>query len=167
MRSGTTLSLDPGKQMQDLNFRLTPHGVITGRVLDEDGEPMAMVQLEVSRYRYNQGHKQLLRAGGGSSNDLGEYRIFGVPPGKYYLNATYRSNGMYEPTVDRSSAPPPDEDYVTTFYPGTTDPGAAATIDVLPGGQLQGLDIKLSKSRTVRVRGQVKNFLGETGRIFP
>jgi hypothetical protein len=54
MRSGTTLSLEPGKQMAEVNFRLTPHGVITGRVLDDDGEPVSMVQVEVTSYRYNQ-----------------------------------------------------------------------------------------------------------------
>jgi hypothetical protein len=162
MRSGTTLSLEPGKQLTDVNFRLTPHGVVTGRVLDEDGEPVAMVQVQLMRYRYNQGRKQLMPVGGASTNDLGEYRVFGIPPGKCFLSATYRPSGFYEASLDRSSAVQPDEDYVATYYPGTTEPAAAATVEVLPGAHLQGLDIRLSKSRTVRVRGQVRNLSGSS-----
>jgi protocatechuate 3,4-dioxygenase beta subunit len=160
MRSGTTLSLEPGKQLTDVNFKLTPHGVITGRVLDDDGEPVAMVQIQVLSYRYNQGRKQLLPIGSASTNDLGEYRVFGISPGKCFLSATYRPSGFFEATLDRSSAAQPDEDYVPTYYPGSTDPAAAATVEVLPGAQLQGLDIRLSKTKTVRVRGQVKNLSG-------
>jgi hypothetical protein len=112
------------------------------------------------RYRYNQGRKQLMPVGGASTNDLGEYRAFGISPGKCFLSATYRPSGFYEASLDRSSAVQPDEDYVATYYPGTIDPTAAATVDVLPGAHLQGLDIRLSKSRTVRVRGQVRNISG-------
>jgi hypothetical protein len=68
--------------------------------------------------------------------------------------------GVYEGTVDRSSAPQADEEYVATYYPGTIDSTAAATIEVLPGAQRQGRDIKLSKTKMVRVRGQVKNLAG-------
>src|SRR5207248_1961743 len=104
MRPGTTLSLDPKQHLQDVVFRLTPQAVITGRVLDEDGEPVAYVQVQSLRYRYNQGRKQLMPFGGASTNDLGEYRIFSLPPGRYYLSATSRP-GMFEPTLDRSANP--------------------------------------------------------------
>ena len=58
---------------------------------------MSIVQ--VSRLQYMQGRKQLGRSGGATTNDLGEYRVFGLAPGRYYLNANYRQN----PTV---SSPP-------------------------------------------------------------
>lgn len=161
MRSGTTLSLEAGQRLQEVNFRLTPHGVITGRVLDEDGDPVAFVQVATMRYRYNQGRKQLMGFGATSTNDLGEYRIFGIAPGKYYLSATYRPRSMFETTMDRSSTPQPDEEYVPTYYPGTTDPASATAVEVLPGGQIRGMDFTLSKTHTVRVRGQVKNLAAE------
>ncbi len=160
MRQGATLSLDPGQRLQGLAFRLTPHAVITGRVVDEDGEPVANVQVQTMRYRYSNGRKQLAPFGGASTNDLGEYRIFGLAPGRYYLSATYRSNAAFEPSVDRSANQAPEEGYVPAYYPGTTDPASAAAIDVPPGGQLRGMDLKLSKTRTVRVRGHVQNLSG-------
>ena len=58
-RPGTTLTLAAGQHLQDVNFRLTPHAVIVGRVVDEDGEPVAGAQVQAMRYRYIQGRKQL------------------------------------------------------------------------------------------------------------
>ena len=162
-RPGTTLSLAPGQQLKNVVFRLLPHGVISGRVLDEDGEPVAYAQVQTMRYRYLQGRKQLMPFGGGMTNDLGEYRIFGLAPGRYFLSATSRGGMMFEATLDRSANPAPEEGYVPTYYPGTTDPASAAPIDLQPGTQLRGLDLTLSKARTVRLRGRVVNATG-TGR---
>ena len=155
LRQGTTLTLAAGQHLQDVNFRLTPHAVIIGRVVDEDGEPVANAQVQAMRYRFTQGKKQLQPFGSGSTNDLGEYRMFGLPPGRYYLSATYRNSMMYEPTVDRSASQRPDEDYVPTYYPGTTDSSAAAAQDVAAGAQIRGIDFTLSKAHTVRIRGRV------------
>jgi hypothetical protein len=154
-RPGATLALERGQHVKDIAIKLTQHAVITGRVLDENNEPVVYAQVQALRYRYNQGRKQLMPGGGGSTNDLGEYRIFGLPPGRYYLSATYRTNMMMEPSMDRSAAAQPDEDYVATYYPGTIDPASAAAIDAPAGGQVRGLDFTLSKTRTVRVRGRV------------
>jgi protocatechuate 3,4-dioxygenase beta subunit len=157
LRQGTTLTLAAGQHLQDVNFRLTPHAVIIGRVVDESGDPVANAQVQAMRYRFYQGKKQLQPFGGGSTNDLGEYRMFGLAPGRYYLSATYREGMMYGPTVDRSANQQPDEDYVPTYYPGTTDPSAAAAQDVAAGAQIGGIDFTLSKAHTVRVRGRVVN----------
>jgi hypothetical protein len=155
LRQGTTLTLGAGQHLQDVNFRLTPHAVIVGRVVDEDGEPVANAQVQAMRYRFFQGRKQLQPFGMGSTNDLGEYRMFGLAPGRYFLSATYRDGMMYGPTVDRSANQPPDEDYVPTYYPGTTDPSAAAAQDIAAGAQIRGIDFTLRKAHTVRIRGRV------------
>ena len=154
-RPGTTLTLAPGQHLQEVTFRLTPHAVIMGRVVDEDGEPVTNVQVQALRYRFFQGRKQLQPFGGGSTNDLGEYRMFGLAPGRYFLSAMYRDNMMFEPTVDRSAHQQADEDYVATYYPGTTDPAAASAQDVTAGAQIRGIDFTLRKARTVRIRGRV------------
>jgi len=63
-KPGTLLTLEPGQKSSDLAMRLTPQGVIAGRVLDEEGEPVANVDVQVLRQQYMQGHKQMARAGG-------------------------------------------------------------------------------------------------------
>ena len=154
MRPGTTLSLVRGQSLKEVTFRLTPHGVIAGRIFDEDGEPVPYARIQLLTYRYLQGKKQLSNAGGASSNDLGEYRVFGIAPGKYYLSAMAGNmNFMY--AQDRSAAPQPEEDYVATYYPGTIDASTAVALEVTAGGQLRDIDLRLSKAHTIRVKGHV------------
>ena len=145
-KPGTLLTLEPGQKSSDLAMRLTPQGVIAGRVLDEEGEPVANVDVQVLRQQYMQGRKQMARTGGATTNDLGEYRVFGLPPGRYYVSANSRQNPML---------PQGEDEYVATYFPRTTDPAAAAPMDVAPGAQLRNIDIPLAKMRTVTVRGRV------------
>ena len=51
---------------------------------------------------------------------LGRYRIFGIAPGKYFLMASYRNMSAPMNALDRSETAAADEDYVPTYYPGTT-----------------------------------------------
>ncbi len=148
-RPGTTLVLSQGQTMSNVVLRLTPQGVITGRVLDEDGDPVRNVSVQVQRYRYSGPRKQLMTAGAATTNDLGEYRAFDLSPGKYYVSITYHQNRRMGGTV------PSDEAYVTTYYPGTKDIAAAAQVDVLPGAQIRNIDVTLIKAHTVRVRGRI------------
>src|SRR5260370_38108059 len=101
-------------------------------------------------YRYQQGRKQLSFAGGGSTDDLGDYRIFGVAPGKYFLSAT-ANNQTFAFAQDRSAAPPPDEDYVLTYYPGTADVATARQWDVTPGARLRAIMPRVSKPQTLHL----------------
>jgi 5-hydroxyisourate hydrolase-like protein (transthyretin family) len=80
------------------------------------------------------------------SNDLGEYRMFDLAPGRYFLSA----NPQVE--MDQSAGGP---SYASTYYPGTTDATGATVLDVRPGVQLRGIDIPLVKTRTARLRGRV------------
>jgi len=156
----TSLTLNPGQHTTDIVFRLVPHGVITGRVLDEDGEPVQYVQVNVLRYRFFRGKRQLVPSGGSSTDDLGDYRIFGLAPGKYYLSANYRRwNAMM--AQDRTPGNAPEEGYAPTYFPGTTDPAGAVAIEVPAGGILGGTDLTLRKIRTVRIRGRVANVTGD------
>ena len=61
------------------------------------------------------------------------------------------------PTGDPDS----DETYVPVYYPGSTDPATAAPIDLRPGANYTGVDLLVTETRTVSVRGRVIN--GATG----
>ena len=152
------LVLSPGQRLRDVSFRLVPQGVITGRVVDEDGEPVEHVQVSATR-RIRSGRPNG-QTGFAQTDDQGEYRIFGLEAGKYFLSAIYRQPSMMW-TQDRTAGAGFDEDYAPTFYPGTNDPAGAVAINVQPGAQLRSVDIKLSKTRTVRIRGKVTSPLGE------
>jgi hypothetical protein len=160
MRPGTTLTLSSGQELKLSVFKLQPHGVISGRVLDEDGEPVANVQVQAMTHRYVQGKRQLVPSGNANTNDLGEYRLFGLGPGRYMLTATYRAQfmgGMGMAVTSASRANEPEEGYATTYYPGTSDPSGAIPLIVAAGRSMSNTDIKLVRTRTVRVRGRLLN----------
>lgn len=150
LQAGTVFSLDPKQSMSGVRLRMTPHGVISGRVADEDSEPMPFLQVQAMRYRYLQGRKQLAPYGSATTNDLGEYRIFGLPPGRYLIFVSPRL----------TSAGATGEQYVPMYYPGATDAAAAAPLDVGPGAQLRGADLALSRRRTARLRGHLTDASG-------
>jgi protocatechuate 3,4-dioxygenase beta subunit len=157
-RPGTTITLSKRQSVTDLTIKLTPHAVIAGRIVDDDGEPVVNVPVLLQGFRYYNGRKELTVTGGGANtNDLGEYRIFGVAPGKYFLSASPANRAARVPSfaLDRSAPSATELDHVTTYYPGTIDPGGAVQLDVPAGGQLRGIDLILAKTRVVQVKGRV------------
>jgi protocatechuate 3,4-dioxygenase beta subunit len=162
---GTILSLAPGQRLRDIVFRLIPYGVITGQVYDEDGEWIlgASVQVllgasvQVLRYMYVGGERQLIPSGRDQTNDLGEYRVYGLAPGRYYVSASAETS--LRPSAGRAQASP-EEGYAPTFYPGTNDPNHASPIELRGGDVLSSIDFGLLPTPTVRVRGQVVNSVG-------
>ena len=145
-RPGTALTLDKAQKVTAIALRLTPQAVITGRIVDEDGDPVRNVSVQAMRMGYNQGRRQLISAGNVQTNDLGEYRLYDIPGGKYYVSAMLRSMGPMAAGKDR---------YVPAYYPGATDPAAAAQLDVPAGTQMRGIDLTLRRAPTVAVRGKI------------
>ncbi len=149
----TVLSLDPGQRLKDLALKLAPHAVITGRIVDEKGEPVVFADVQAMSYGYYRGKKVLKPAGSGRTNDLGEYRIYGLAPGKYYVSASAKDDTDDE--RDRSAVPA-HEFYAATYYPGVTDAAVAVPLEAGPGAQLHGINLTLAKARTFCIRGRVR-----------
>ncbi|MGC9971592.1 MAG: carboxypeptidase-like regulatory domain-containing protein [Bryobacteraceae bacterium] len=148
---GAVLTLQPGQHLGDIVFRLVPFGVISGRAADEDGEPISRVRIQAMRVSHQSGRRELMAVASGTSDDRGEYRVFGLPPGRYYVSAAPAPSS-------RPGAPESDEEgYVPFYYPGVIDPGQAAPLELRAGGEIQGVDFRLTRARTVRVRGRVLN----------
>ena len=157
-RQAPAITLVSGETLKEISIRMQPHAVIAGRVLDEEGEPLSGVQVQALSQRYMQGRRQLMPMQMSMTNDLGEYRIFGLPAGKYFVNAIYRSSGMSSMAVDRTSngAAVPDESYPATYYPGALDASAAVPLQVVAGQPITSIDFNLRRVRTVRVKGKVR-----------
>lgn len=85
---GATLTLTPGQNMKDLLFRLIPSATIAGHIQDEDGEPIAWARVTALRYLYKNGKRTFVNETTIATNDLGEYRLFGLRPGRYLFPRT-------------------------------------------------------------------------------
>ncbi len=165
-RPGTILTLQPGQYLRDIVLRLIPTGAITGRVYDEAGELIEGSRIRALRQSYERNQRQFVQAATGVTNDRGEYRLYGLPPGHYYVSATYMPALAREvggaTAAQPAAGPILEEGYALTYYPGTNDPGRAAPIALGPGEEVRGLDLTLLPKRTVRVRGRV--FMATSGR---
>jgi protocatechuate 3,4-dioxygenase beta subunit len=153
---GSILSVAAGQQIKDLVIELTPHAAITGKVLDEDGDPVARSFVTVMKYGYIDGKRQLYSTQGETTDDNGDFRITGLAPGRYYLAG--RRDSMSADEVSASSAAKPakpEEDYVTTWYSGTTDPTAATPVEIVGGQSVGGIDIQLRKAPVLRIKGKL------------
>lgn len=150
---GTPIFLTQNQHVKDIVIRMTPQGVITGRVLDEDGDPLPNVNVKVMRLRYISGKKQWSQSGNAQTSDIGEYRIPELQPGKYLVGTQAR------PPMPAADVPPdkPETIYAATYYPRGLDENSAAPIDVGPGGEMRGIDIHMVKVPAVRVRGTIAN----------
>ena len=162
---GTPVLVGDGQSVKDVLFRLNPQAVITGKVLDEDGDPLPNVQVRAMRYMYAGGRRQWMQVGGGNTSDIGEYRLPDLQPGRYLVSTDPRNLGrnvVIQP--DEPLPQTPDMNYAATYYPSTTNAATAIPIDVGAGGEIRGIDVRVVKTRVWRVRGKVNGPGGERGR---
>ena len=82
------IQVDAGRPLVNVNIALPRGSVITGYVVDEDGEPMARAVVQVLRYVYRQGLRQIEPAGTDQTDDRGQYRVFDLEPGEYFVSVT-------------------------------------------------------------------------------
>ncbi|MDX2149366.1 MAG: carboxypeptidase-like regulatory domain-containing protein [Bryobacteraceae bacterium] len=149
--AGSPLTLDAGSKLEGVLLPLSPHAVLSGRVFDERGDPLSYVKVQALTYRYVYGRRQLVGVGAATTNDLGEYRIFGLPSGRYLLSAV-----LPRQTLGEAAEGERDElDYVPTFYPRGTDPAFATTIQARPGSTLTGIDFMMARAPAIRLRGRI------------
>jgi protocatechuate 3,4-dioxygenase beta subunit len=145
--SGTSLTLAAGQTVSNISIQLIPAAIITGHVLDEDGEPVARAQVLALRPVYGSGQREFAQVGESRTNDLGEYRIFGLAPGQYFLEADKQPRLF--------SALKAEAGYVPIYYPGVSDAAQAAPVSVRAGDELSSADITMRTSSTVTIHGHV------------
>src|SRR6185295_5798683 len=86
---GSPIEVAAGQVVTRIDFSLQRTAVIAGRILDKFGDPAAGVQVMPMRSMYVNGERRLQPSGPmASTNDLGEYRLFGLVPGQYFVSAT-------------------------------------------------------------------------------
>jgi len=156
-RSGIPLNLVVGQNLKDITFRLVPAGAVVGRVSDSSGEPLAGMTVQLLRSTYDpQGGRTFQPVTSGRTNDRGEYRLYWVTPGRYFLNASpARSPLDFGPFGNSNEVT--DQSYVVTYFPGTIDMSKAASLDVPAGAEVGPIDFRMDQQQLFRIRGRVVN----------
>ena len=147
----TLLTLEPG-QHAVLALQLVPDGVISGRVVDQDGDPLRNAGVEVLHYSYLYGRRQLSGVRSAVTNDRGEYRAYGLPPGSYYLRASAPPAGGIVMNNERPRRTQPARSFAATFYPDAREAAQTAPLELKPGAELTNVDIRLLREMVYSVR---------------
>lgn len=163
--SGKPIELAEGQVLDRADITMPKGSVIAGRIIDEFGEPVADASVSAMRSTWSNGRRRLQPTGRtATTNDLGQYRIYGLPPGDYYVSATLR--GPQEMmvmemavaavrTASTAGAEAPRSGYAPTYYPGTPNGAEAQKLTLAVGQEAPNADFGLVPVRLARVSGTV------------
>ena len=167
--SGKSIELAEGQMVDKAEIAMPRGSVISGRIVDEFGDPVADASVSAMRSVWSNGKRRLQQTGrNAQTNDLGQYRLFGLAPGEYYVSATYRGADMAIMemamiTAGAGGGPSgstPTSGYAPTYFPGTTSGADAQRITVGVGQEAQGTDFSLLPVRFAKI----SRYGGQLGR---
>ena len=157
---GTPIELADGQTAEKVNFVLSRGGVISGRIVDDAGEPVAGTFVNAMRFQFMGGTRRMVPGGGegGSdrTDDQGVYRLYGLAAGDYFVSANNRNMAFMTPDTNNTE----QDGFAPTYFPGTASVAEAARVTLKPGQEVSA-SFALIVARMAKVRGRVLNSRGE------
>jgi hypothetical protein len=160
---GKPLQLGDGQTVKAIDFALPRMSVISGRVLDDTGEPIAKVIVYAMQFGRHQGVRRLIpfvvpeeccwRGSHSVTDESGQYSLV-LPPGEFFVMGQSRETWPLESDTTQVLG------YPASFYPGVVEPTAAQRIKVGVGQEVGNIDFALVPARLAKVSGVVVNAAG-------
>jgi hypothetical protein len=135
-------------QSSAADFSLVAGLSLSGRILDEDGTPFAGAIVDALVPRRENGMETLVSMASGETNDRGEFRLFGLAPGQYYLTAAdpaFRSVATAKGVLR----------YSPTYYPGVSFADQARAIVIGDGSTPPAIEFRLKIVPPASVSGRL------------
>ncbi|MBV9612379.1 MAG: carboxypeptidase regulatory-like domain-containing protein [Acidobacteriaceae bacterium] len=139
----TGIAVGPGLDSEHILFPLAASGSISGRVVDEQGDPVPRAQIWLFCKTVSSGASQITWRGATQTDSSGDFRFAHLSAGTYVVGVQarpwYADNSLAPVAVGEESADPkplhPELDvaYAVTFYSDTSDPAAAAPVMIKEG----------------------------------
>jgi len=151
---GKPIDLAESQVVEKIDIALPRGGVISGVLLDDVGDPAVGVRVTAMRPQYRDGKRGLVSIGRPvETNDIGQYRLYGLPSGGYFVGAVPSTASAVIPLLNTPSGAP-------TYYPGTVSEIEAQRVTVQPAQERTLPDFTLVPSRLVKVSGTATNSTG-------
>jgi Carboxypeptidase regulatory-like domain len=140
-----------------VQVKLSPLGVITGKVADQEGQPLRGVNVMALSVSLNDGLATTSVNSTVNTDDRGIYRIWNLPPGKYFIKAAGRVGGTYLYVGDRGPVYDAAESFAPVYSGGARKLEAAQPTLIEPGTEAQA-DLRVSLEPSYKIRGSLANF---------
>lgn len=152
-----TITVEAGKDVTGLVYKMQAAGAIAGKIVDADGDPVPYVGVTATRVG-KRGARAVLRGaaeeGSQETNDLGEFRIGYLRAGQYEVKAQAQASEAPAPNPADMGKQKNRAVYTLTYYPGTVEQKQASLVRVLAGGTAKANFILLT-GQAYRVNGAV------------
>jgi hypothetical protein len=145
-----------GEVRTNVDVTLSPPAVVSGRIFDENGDPVEAASVRAMRLTFSDGRRRLEQVARPSprTDDLGRYRIAGLPPGKYIISSLVGQIHVTDPSVDLPG-------YAETYYPGTPNAAEGQFVSVGRSQDVTGVDFSLVRTMTARIAGRALESSGD------
>jgi protocatechuate 3,4-dioxygenase beta subunit len=138
VKPGKNISIQEGEAVESVDIQLIRGGVITGRVTDADGRPVTAARVRIEDVdKRRPVFFSMTRMY--DTDDRGIYRLYGLPEGRYTVSVGEDANRAGVRIGGGTSY------YTRTFHPDVTEEGKATVIEVTPGSESTGVDIKIGR----------------------
>lgn len=150
LRAGKRIQIDSEATIR-FDIQLKKAGLLTGRVINANKEPIAGAVVQVRREGYRFGRPTLLTSFTRTTNDIGEYRFSELDPGEYVIQAIPKILQFETPGGDKAdlSGRAPEVTDATTYYVHSPDRAGATKVSVPAGGIETRADLSIIRSASV------------------
>ncbi len=150
-----------GRDLERIDFAMAVSGSITGRVIDDNREPVPGIGVRLISREYYSGVLGYFIVGFAMTDDRGVYLMERVESGRPYLLMT-EVNAMRLPARSETPLDPKLRRKVAmrTFYPNTPDREGASPITLRPGEMREGVDIEVKRAASYCVQGTASGLGG-------
>lgn len=143
---GRPITVSPGEITNRIDFKMVRGATLAGTVTDELGTEFAGARVEAVEFKYLRGRRIPVQAAAATTNDLGQFRLSGLPPGAYLLRASAADTW----TSDDGAM---GHAYIPTYYPGAIALGESETLTLGTSQEIVGLNFGLRVGRSARISG--------------
>ena len=159
MRPTVQRQFEVGLKSDSVVLKLTPEGVIAGKVTTTTGTPLEHVPLSLTYLNVREGRRHWDSKGLAVTAEDGRYRFANLLPGTYYV-----ATGPITPQPDTLFDPPPEPKtgYPGVYYPGVPDLASASPISVSAGQQAEA-DFSLNEVPVYNISGTISGYMPNQG----
>ncbi len=155
---GQAVTVASAEESSGVMLRLMPGGTISGKVMDDGGEPVSGCPIWALGPGQGGGSASYVQRGNVSTNDKGEYKFDTLTADRYLLYARCQESLPVERplAVWRPEMNDPAESWLPVYFPDNPSPQGAQWLTVLPGSELSGIDFKLRSTPVTTVSGTLR-----------